>query len=346
MGFTNRLKLTIFEHEKEDLIPRYKESKKQENFRFNIVKRFFKKYFIYILCLSIIILCLYKNLIKTNKYALDDSTLNKLDKIIHEYYENSTIPKIEDHLIIVAGHGIGKTINKIPIEVNDWNIQPFQREEINTFLTHILTGILIAKYNKNSTLIFSGGQTQNRAGPMTEGQSYWFIANSMKWLDIENIKERATSEEFAKDSYENLIFSICRYHEFTGKYPKFITLISYPYKQYRFFNLHRKAIKYPENKFQFVGITYDLIDEDNSSKIFPEKITEMPDNLPDFEVKHSINNFKKDPFGCEGVLKQKKIDRNPFNRNNPYSNSCPELKGILEYCLNNKLTNEIQWDEI
>jgi len=38
----------------------------------------------------------------------------------------------------------------------------------------------------------------------------------MKWLDIENVRERATSEEFAKDSYENLIFSICRYHEFTG----------------------------------------------------------------------------------------------------------------------------------
>jgi len=62
------------------------------------------------------------------------------------------------HLIIVAGHSIGKSIDRIPTKVEDWNIQPFQTEEINTFLTHILTGILIAKYNKNSTLIFSGGK--------------------------------------------------------------------------------------------------------------------------------------------------------------------------------------------
>ncbi|ORX85065.1 hypothetical protein BCR32DRAFT_200321 [Anaeromyces robustus] len=250
------------------------------------------------------------------------------------------------HLIIVAGHGISKTINEVPTEVDKWNIKPFQTEEINTFISHIITGILVAKYNKNSTLIFSGGQTQNIAGPLTEGQSYWYIANSMNWLNLENIKERTTSEEFAKDSYENLIFSICRYHEFTGKYPKFITLISYPYKHYRFFNLHLKAIKYPENKFQFIGMTYDLIDEGTPSLIFPPKITELPDDLPDFELNHSISNFKTDPYGCKGVLLQKKKDRNPFNRYSSYSSSCPELKEILEFCNTNEIKNEIKWDEI
>jgi len=72
----------------------------------------------------------------------------------------------------------------------------------------------------------------------------------------------------------------------------------------------------------------------------------MPDNLPDFEIKHSITNFQNDPFGCKGVLQKKKIDRNPFKRIHPYSNSCPELKEILDYCINNKITKEIQWDEI
>jgi len=40
----------------------------------------------------------------------------------------------------------------------------------------------------------------------------------MNWLNEKGIRKRATTEEFAKDSYENLLYSICRYHEFTGKY--------------------------------------------------------------------------------------------------------------------------------
>jgi len=295
-----------------------------------------------------IIILLLIFIIKYNKRnnVINNEVIDKLEKIISKHYRNSTITNIEDHLIIVAGHSISKTINEVPTDVNKWNIKSFQTEEINTFISHIITGILVAKYNKNSTLIFSGGQTQNIAGPLTEGQSYWYIANAMNWLNNDNIKERATTEEFAKDSYENLIFSICRYHEFTGKYPKFITIISYPYKHYRFVNLHRQAIKFPESKFQFIGMTYDLIDEGTTSLIFPPKITDIPTDLPDFELNHSISNFKTDPFGCKGVLLQKKKDRNPFNRYNSYSSSCPELKEILEFCNTNEIKNEIQWDKI
>ena len=67
---------------------------------------------------------------------------------------------ILQHLIIVAGHAISKTVTEIPTKIKDWNIKPFQTEEINTFLTHIATGILIAKYNKNSSIIFSGGKNK------------------------------------------------------------------------------------------------------------------------------------------------------------------------------------------
>jgi len=348
MGYKNlhrKLSLTLNKKD-EDLIPFYRENKKTSvNNTLRIIKHYLKKtYLIILLCIIIIIIYIFN--FKRRDNAIDTEIINKLDKIISDHYSNSTITSIEDHLIIVAGHGISKTINEVPTEVNKWNIKSFQTEEINTFISHIITGILIAKYNKNSTLIFSGGQTQNVAGPLTEGQSYWYIANAMHWLDLENIKERATSEEFARDSYENLIFSICRYHEFTGKYPKFITLISYPYKHYRFFNLHREAIKYPEDKFQFVGMTYDLIEDGTPSVIFPSKITEIPDDLPDFELNHSISNFKTDPYGCKGVLLQKKKDRNPFNRYSSYSSSCPELKEILEYCNTNEIKKEIQWNEI
>jgi len=343
-----KTKFSLSPRESEELLPHYNEDEKSHvNVSiWDIIKHYSKKLFVYILFGLIIIVLLYNYSLKNKSQLLDISEIEKLDKIISKYYKNSTIPEIEDHLIIVAGHSIGKSIKKISSRPDDWNIKSFQTKEIKTFLTHIATGILIAKYNKKGTLIFTGGQTQESAGPFTEGQSYWYVANIMKWLDNDDIRKRSTTEEFARDSYENLIFSICRYHEFTSKYPKYITLISYPYKHYRFFNLHREALKYPKNKFQFVGINHDLIDTDKPSDLFPESISEMPDDLPSFEVEHSINNFKEDPYGCKGVLLEKKIDRNPFKRNNPYSKSCPELKEILEYCKTNEIINEIQWDEI
>jgi len=105
-------------------------------------------------------------------------------------------------------------------------------------------------------------------------------------------------------------------------------------------------LKYPENNFQFVGINYDSISTGTPSSIFPTKIKEMPDDLPYWEVEHSITNFKEDPYGCKGILLEKKTERNPFKRFNPYSESCPELKEILEYCKTNEIKNEVQWNDI
>ncbi|KAL6636279.1 hypothetical protein LY90DRAFT_664265 [Neocallimastix californiae] len=352
MGYYHdkKFKFSFKGKEKEKELPQYHENYYSRNIsNWVIIKHYLRRSYIYIIfIILIIIICSYGYLPnKSNDNSLNEKFIQKLDKIIYNYYKNTTIPEIEDHLIIVAGHAISKTVTEIPTKIKDWNIKPFQTEEINTFLTHIATGILIAKYNKNSSIIFSGGQTQNIAGPLTEGQTYWYIANSMNWLNEKGIRKRATTEEFAKDSYENLLYSICRYHEFTGKYPKFITMVTYPFKHYRFNNLHRETLKYPEDKFQFVGITFNLVNSQNAtSKIFPNKITDIPKDVPEFELKHSITNFQKDPHGCKGILKQKRIDRNPFNRFPSYTTSCPELKEIINYCIENKISNEIQWENL
>lgn len=42
-----------------------------------------------------------------------------------------------------------------------------------------------------------------------------------------NIRERALTEEHARDSFENLLFSVCRFRELTGTYPQNITVSSY-----------------------------------------------------------------------------------------------------------------------
>jgi hypothetical protein len=60
-------------------------------------------------------------------------------------------------------------------------------------------------------------------------------------------------QEHARDSFENLLFSLCRFHEITGRYPARITAVSYTLKQKRFEQLHRAAVRFPTDAFSFIG---------------------------------------------------------------------------------------------
>lgn len=65
--------------------------------------------------------------------------------------------------------------------------------------------------------------------------------------------ERATTENSALDSYQNLLFSIARFREYTGHYPSLITIIGYEMKKARFTNLHRVALRWPNSRFEYFG---------------------------------------------------------------------------------------------
>jgi len=90
------------------------------------------------------------------------------------------------------------------------------------------------------------------AGPRSEGQSYWNLANHIHRGDESMEKfllERVISEEFARDSYENILFSLCRFYEMIGRYPEKITVIGFGFKERRFTDLHRKAIRFPKDRY-------------------------------------------------------------------------------------------------
>jgi hypothetical protein len=96
------------------------------------------------------------------------------------------------------------------------------------------------------------GQTRPLAGPRSEGQSYWNLANHIYRNDRTMDKfllERVVSEEFARDSYENVLFSLCRFFEMTGRYPSKITVIGFGFKERRFTDLHRKAVRFPQDRY-------------------------------------------------------------------------------------------------
>lgn len=62
------------------------------------------------------------------------------------------------------------------------------------------------------------------------------------------LSQRMITEEYARDSHENLLFSICRFSEMTGSYPNKITVVGFEFKRKRFEDIHRHSISYPIDK--------------------------------------------------------------------------------------------------
>jgi hypothetical protein len=70
-------------------------------------------------------------------------------------------------------------------------------------VAHIQAGIHQAAEDEDSLLIFSGGETRSVTGPLTEGSSYFRVADALQlWQG--NVRARTVTEEFATDSFENL----------------------------------------------------------------------------------------------------------------------------------------------
>ena len=120
---------------------------------------------------------------------------------------------------------------------------------------------------------------------------------------------------------QHRLFSICRFREVTGRYPKKITMVSFTFKQTRFETLHAPALRWPPEQFQFIGV-----DPDASTGFDFAKASRG-------ELENAAKPFRTDPYGCSSpVLQAKRESRNPFHRTHPYSLTCPELKTLLSYC--------------
>lgn len=168
---------------------------------------------------------------------------------------------------------------------SDWILTPYQRGNgaVTTFLRHIERGVEEATKDPASLLIFSGGQTRPEAAVIgtTEGQSYLRLASSIGLLgdgddsvrtgrhavfgadetkggdgdrDSVPLAARTTTEDFALDSFQNLLFSVARFREVTGNYPFKVTVVGYEMKRARFETLHRAALRIPPASFKYIGI--------------------------------------------------------------------------------------------
>jgi len=217
-------------------------------------------------------------------------------------------------LVVCAGHAVYVGVNFLnPEEDVNWYLQSFQKGEPKFYLGHIKKAVEVATEDPESVLVFSGGETRLEAGPLSEAVSYWRLANHFGWWGHESVKSRTICDEYARDSFENVMFSLARFREYTGTYPGKMSVVSWTFKSERF-GLHVEACRFPGDRYQFVGAN-------------------NPDDMVGAlrgETK-AIEGFRKDPYGTQDSLLKKRQERNPFRRVTPYLLSAPEMKGLITH---------------
>ena len=158
-------------------------------------------------------------------------TLQKPSSIITSNNNNRKVIATTkpNHAIIVAGHAVLRLNKMSKAERDDasWYLLSYQKDQgfPGIITSHIKKGIDLAKKDNNAVLFFSGGQTRKDVGPISEAASYYYLAEEKKWMGT--INQRTYLEEYARDSFENLLFSICRFREVTGDYPSKVTVGEY-----------------------------------------------------------------------------------------------------------------------
>lgn len=222
--------------------------------------------------------------------------------------------------IVVCGHavyhgGTGKDPEHAARDEN-WLLQPFQKGEGKYYISHIETGVRLAAEDSESLLIFSGGQTR-APSILSEAQGYHDIASVFNFWDLHDVRTRVTTEEFSRDSFDNVLFGIARFTECVGSLPHHVVIVTWAFKEARF-NHHVWSIHWPITKFQFVGVG-------------------VPDDLQKAEAAEArtLAHFKKDASGysktSDGKLGLKKASRNPYCRQHGYSMSCPGMSRVLAW---------------
>ncbi|WFD00423.1 hypothetical protein MYAM1_003172 [Malassezia yamatoensis] len=132
---------------------------------------------------------------------------------------------------------------------------------------------------------------------------------------------RMTTENFALDSFENLLFSIARFREYTGTYPETVTIVGYQFKEKRFRDLHARALRWPMHKPTTDGTSrFNYIGIDDANRTNP------------LERDNAYHLFLQDLYGCHHRLLEKRRKRNSARRLPPYTSTASEMAGLLDWC--------------
>jgi len=294
--------------------------------------------FIAILCVFGLLFNMFGSAVRERQISLRGTNKSKWVTEADQPFNEDHAADKTNHLIMVAGHSVivAGNLEDAETDENVWYLLDYQKGKglPQAILAHIKNGISEATKDPHSLLIFSGGETRGKTGPVNEGSSYFRVADALDlWGDSKkSVRARTVTEEFATDSFQNLMFSICRFKEVTGQYPQKITAVSFSFKQHRFEEMHSKALLWPSDRFHYVGM-----DPPVSTGFNLEEASKG-------ELENAAQLFEDDPYGCLSlVLQQKRHERNPFKRTPPYVLTCPEMRDLLRWCGPGLFRGKLPW---
>ncbi len=210
------------------------------------------------------------------------------------------------HLIVVAGHAsFCDSIREVPEDVfsdDNWVLQSFQAGEPVFYGQHIELGIELARSNPDALLVYSGGRTREESGRWSEAETYRAVAHQRGWLpgDPPLPPARIAIEPFARDSFENLLFSLCVFQKEAHRPPEHLSIVSWNFKRARF-DFHRESLRFPRVRYEFHG---------------PNDPQDL-DSAKTSEAK-TLAAFGESPYGTTGSLLEKRMERTLHPISHPY----------------------------
>ena len=127
----------------------------------------------------------------------------------------------------------------------------FRNESIK-YWEHAEAAARQAGEEPSAVLVPSGGATRVKAGNLAEGESLKNLIEYESYFGHADLRDRTLPEVYARDSFENLLFALCRFRAAEGVYPDAITVMGWAFKQERF-ELHRQAIWW-KREFRYIGV--------------------------------------------------------------------------------------------
>ncbi|MFH1105721.1 MAG: hypothetical protein V1731_00745, partial [Candidatus Aenigmatarchaeota archaeon] len=209
---------------------------------------------------------------------------------------NSTAYEALDKLVLVSGHGVyvGRG-EKDSLNPSYW-ITAFP-EDVKLFVEHAHAGVMLASEMRDAALVFAGGQTKKQM-PLSEAQSYWSLEDQNKWLGNKDVKEKAITEDYSLDGFQNLQFGIYRFHQWTGRFPKAIYFCGFGFKEKRY-KMHAKAIGWDLDAFRYVPVNDPAGDPNDPNTPLGRAVG---------GEKETRELFMKYPLGDGGKLLEKRIE--------------------------------------
>lgn len=231
------------------------------------------------------------------------------------------------HLILVPCHGVFLDRPGVgdAASPDNWATEPYVVPLVPSLVEHVRTAVkLAAREPERALVMFSGGRTQKEV-KWSEAEGYERLARRL----VGEKAVKTVPETRARDSFENLMFSMCEHKRVAGAYPKRLTVVGFDFKKKRFLERHAVALRLT-NLIEYVGMQPELNDE---------KVK--------LEMEGVIPQFERDPYGCEPPLSTKRERRDAFGDGSPadyYARHCPELVPLFKWCAKTTFAGKLPWD--